>query len=105
MRDQLLLLRLPPLLRLPLLLRDDERQLRRAGSSSLSPLSLSPLSSSPPVIFSLTPSRTPFVFDAAPPDVTDSMRSGSPSAPSELPMSRRLAAAAKRRYVSTLAIT
>jgi hypothetical protein len=78
---------------------DDERCREGVFFSSSSPSSSSPKS------FSFTPSSAPFVFDSAPPSPMDSISSGSPCASSLCAMSRRPTASAKRRYVSTLAIT
>src|SRR5581483_6145104 len=75
LRDRLLLLPL----------RDRERELPSEPSSSS------------PVILSLIPSSTPLVFDSAPPEVIDSISCGSPSDSESCTMSSRFTASANRR--------
>src|SRR5690349_12813568 len=86
-------------------LEDAALVVRRRGRSVLSSSLSSSSSSVLPKSFSLTPSSAPWVFDFAPPEVSDSISCGRPSDESSALMSRRFTASANRRYVSTLAIT
>src|SRR3954447_1556057 len=91
---------LPELLRRRLVV--DELELRRLDPPSLPSSSSS--SSSSPKSASRAPWRTPLVLPEAPPSVIPSISSGRPWVSVAI-RSSRLTASAKRRYVSTLAIT